>query len=185
VGLAAKEMHAGGRSGRIIGNNDIGVTLMRAQIIRGVLLLVLGGRLCLGGAFVLGTEHPNYLAQLPPGWIGVLNDLAEQHPDNPFLALLKQFPEMDFIIDWQRQLIGYLDPANPAKAIVWTPFPSYLEPYFFSDGLSSTGSPSGGIITPGGGSTTGDETGVPEPSTLALAPIGLAALWVARRKLRR
>lgn len=138
-------------------------------------LLIAGGGLCLGGSFVNGTEHPNYWAQIPHG-SGVLGELEEQQ-ENPFLALLKQYPQYDIIIDWERRLIGFFDPKNPGKAIVWTPFPFdlYTSPENVNMIYSLSDDP---IIEP-------VDDPVPEPSSLALMPLGLAALWAARRASRR
>ena len=142
-------------------------------------LVVLSVQLCTGGAFVSGFEHPNYGVQFPPheftpaDWV-----LGEE--DVSFLeALLAQYPQSNIAIDWERRLVGYLDPTNPAKVVIWTPFPSSLRPQTFSDSYLGSSVFLAPVVAPQAVAEP-----IPEPSTLGSVPVALVILFALRRRLR-
>ena len=147
---------------------------MFAALLRGALLLALTLRVCLGGAFVSGLEHPNYGVQFPPHTFGPADFLLDVEDEMLLSLIQEQQPQRNYVFDVEHQLIGYLDLWNPARLVIWSPI-------LRSRGLVATQEEQDLLLDPiPDPPDPQDETPIPEPSTLTLVPISLGILCVRR-----
>lgn len=76
-----------------------------------------------GGVILDFPLHPNYLAQLPFPYAATVLDNGPYS----FSNLSTQFPQYNYAI--VSPLIGYFDPYNPARNVIWTvPMSDFVVP---------------------------------------------------------
>lgn len=174
-----------------------------------VLVLLLSGG-ALSASMIPGPTRNftiDHLLYLSP--VTTVTDRYAQSDDELDRDLSQEFPEFDFVVNPQHTLVGYVDPHDPYKNLIWAPPADYSWPTGSGDfnlGNSWSGDPGPhggtGSNNPGSGDHPGsgdppwdgdppgghDQTpAVPEPTALPIAGAALAAipairLWKTRRR---